>query len=79
MYYEYALFYVDGVFCIIDDPLCTMKVIQAKFKLKGDKIDGPAISLGADLSKMTNVYGQECWAMSSDKCCTAAVTNVEYV
>ena len=28
---------------------------------------------------MTNVDGQECWDMSSEKYCTAAVTNVESV
>ena len=35
--------------------------------------------LGADLSKMTNLNGQEYWDMSSDNYCTAVVTNVEYV
>ena len=35
--------------------------------------------LGAQLSKMTNVDGKYCWAMSSDKYCTSAVTNVESV
>ena len=67
MYYEYVLCYVDDVICIIDDPLCTMKGIQAKFKLKGYKIEEPDMYLGADFSKMTNVNGQECWDMSSDK------------
>ena len=35
--------------------------------------------LGVDFSNMTNVNGQECWAVSSEKYCTAAVTNVEPV
>ena len=35
--------------------------------------------LGAELSKMTNVDGKECWDISSDKYCTSAVTNVESV
>ena len=35
--------------------------------------------LSAELSNMTNVDGQECWAMSYDKYCTAAVINVESV
>ena len=35
--------------------------------------------LGAEMSNMINVDGQECWAMYSDKYCTAEVTNVEYV
>ena len=37
-YYEYYLFYVDGVLWFIDDLLHTMKSIQAKLELKGDKI-----------------------------------------
>ena len=28
---------------------------------------------------MTNVDGQECWAMSYDKYCTAELTNVGYI
>ena len=79
MYYEYVLCYVDDVLFISDDPLCTMKGIQAKFKLKGYKIEEHDMYLGAELSNMTNVHGQEYWDMSSDKYCTAAVTNVEYV
>ena len=35
--------------------------------------------LGAEFSKMTNVNGQQCWYMSSEKYCKAAETNVEYV
>ena len=38
MYYECVLLYVDGVICISDDPLRTMKYIHDKFKLKGEKI-----------------------------------------
>ena len=41
IYYGYVLFYVYGVFFISDDPLLTMKGIQAKFKLKGEKIEDP--------------------------------------
>ena len=60
MYYEYVLFYVDDLLCISDDTLCTMKVIQAKFKLKGDKIVESNMYLGAELPKMNNFDGQEC-------------------
>ena len=56
-----------------------MKGMQAKLKFKGEKIEEPDIYLGAELSKMTNVDGQECWDMSSDDYYTAEVTNVEYV
>ena len=79
IYYEYVLCYVDDVICISDDPLCTMKGITAKFKLKGDKIEEPDMYLGEELPKTKNVDGQDCWYISSDKYCTAAVTNVEYV
>ena len=46
MYYEYVLCYVDDVICISDDPIRTMKGIQVKFKLKGDKIEEPDMYLG---------------------------------
>ena len=35
--------------------------------------------ISAELSNMTNVDGQQCRAMSSDKYCAAAGTNVESV
>ena len=76
MYYEYVICYVDGVLCISDDPLCTMKGIQAKLKLKGYKIEKLDMYLGAYFSKTTNIDGQECWGISSDKYCMEAVTNV---
>ena len=79
MYYEYVLLYVDGVVFISDDPLCTMKSIQTIFKLGGDKIEKPDMYLGSQLSRMTNVDGQQCRGMFSDKYGTATVTNVEYL
>ena len=79
MYYEYVLCYVDDVICISDEHFHTMKSIQVKFKLKGGKIDKPDVYLGAQLSKITNVGGQYCWTVYSDKYCTAEVTNVESV
>ena len=57
MYYEYVLWYVDNVICVSDDPLYTMKCIQAKLKLKGENIEEPDMYLGEELSKMTNVAG----------------------
>ena len=79
MYHEYVLCYVDDVLCISDEPIHAMKVIQVKFKLKGEKIEEPDIYLGAEFSKITNVDGQEYWAMSYGKYCTTAVIDVEYV
>ena len=78
-YYKYVLCYVDDVLCISGDPMITMKGIQGKFKLKGDKIEEPDIYLGAKMSKMTNVNGIECWAFSSDQYCAAVVSNVESI
>ena len=46
--------------CISDEPICAMKVIQYKFKLKWDKIEEPDMYLEADFSDITNVDGQEC-------------------
>ena len=53
-----------------------MKVIQDKFKLKGYKIDESDVYLDAYFSKTTNLDGQEFWAVSYDKYCTASVTNM---
>ena len=63
-YWEYVLCYVDDVLSMSDNPLRTMKQIQSKFKLKDDKIEEPTNYLGADLSKMVNEDGDECWDMS---------------
>jgi len=75
-YYEYVLCYVDDVLCISDNPMATMEGIQKKFKLKDDKIEPPDMYLGAGLTKMHNESNLECWAMSSDQYCAAAVANV---
>ena len=40
-------------------------------------MDEPDMYLGAELSKIDNVDGDECWSMSSDKYCVAFVANVE--
>ena len=76
-YYEYVLCYVDDVLCISHDPMRTMKGVQSSFKLKDDKIEEPEDYLGAGLSKMITADGTECWSMSSEKYCRAAVVNVE--
>ena len=78
-YWEYVLCYVDDVLSINFDPMSTMKGIKAKFKLKGDKIEEPDTYLGANISKMDNENGEECWAMSSDSYCASLVKNVESV
>ena len=76
-YWEYLLAYVDDCCSISFDPVKTMKGIEAKFKLKDDKIEEPSVYLGAQISKMENSDGQECWAMSADTYCAAMVQNVE--
>ena len=76
-YWEYILCYVDDILCISHDPKRTMTLIQHKFKLKDDKMEPPDSYLGATISQMDNVHGDQCWAMSSDKYCAALVSNVE--
>jgi len=76
-YYEYVLCYVDDVLSISGDAMATMKEIQTVFKLKDDKIEEPTDYLGAVLGKMTLGDGRECWSMSSEKYCKAAVKNIE--
>ena len=63
--------------CMSHDAMMTMKGIQRSFKLKYDKIEEPKTYLGARLSKMTTANGTECWSMSSEAYCKAAVTNVQ--
>ena len=46
MQYEYVLCYVYDMLCISYDLFRTMKVIRAKSKLKGDKIEEPDMYLG---------------------------------
>ncbi len=75
-YYEYVLIYDDEVLYMSDQPQITMKGIQHNFKIKNDKIEEPSMYLGAEISKMHNETNKECWAMSSDKYCAAAVANV---
>ena len=78
-YWEYILCYVDDILAISQNPSSIMQCIQRKFKLKDDKFEEPSNYLGAELSIMDNEYGDQCWAMSSDKYCEALVTNVEEV
>ena len=47
--------------------------------MKGDKIDEPSVYLGANITKMVNEEGKECWAMGADDYCASAVQNVEKV
>ena len=67
---------MDAVFCISDNPMATMEGTQNQFKLKDDKIDPPDMYLGTGLTKIYNESNLECWAMSSDQYCAAAVANV---
>ena len=68
---------MDDMLCMSHDAMSTMKGIQISFKLKDDKIGEPETYLGAGLSKMTTANGTECWSMSSEAYCKAAVTNFE--
>ena len=54
-----------------------LKGIASKFELKDDKMETPEMYLGAQISRMQNNDGNLCWAMSSDKYCSAIVKNIE--
>ena len=54
-----------------------LKCIRIHFKLKEDKIEEPSTYLGANMSKMINFEGTECWAISSNEYCASSVANVE--
>jgi hypothetical protein len=54
-----------------------MKSIQERFKLKGGKYGPPMSYLGAQLSKMTNANGTECWTLSSHKYIEESVKTVQ--
>ena len=71
------LVYIDDVLYISGKPKSTMDGLQAKFKLKDDKIEEPSRYLGADLTQMTNTETKSCWTMSSDSYCQAAVKNID--
>ena len=78
-YWEYILCYVDDVLSISERPNATLQLVSQRFKLKDDKMAEPEMYLGAEVSKMDNIDGDSCWAMSSDKYCDALVKNVEDV
>ena len=78
-YYEYIVCYVDDIMSISHNPMDGINGIKHRFTLKDDKAEKPEIYLGAELSKLVNNEGSDCWAMSADKYCAAAVDTVEDV
>ena len=75
-YYKYVLCYVDDILAISHKAKDVLKVVQAIFKLKDDKIEPPDMYLGATLSIMED-NGIQGWCMASDKYVKAAIENVE--
>ena len=68
-YYDMALFYVDDVLVITEEPMKTMDGIRAVFMLKGDKAEKPDMYLGESLSELETADGTKFWTMSSEKIC----------
>ena len=56
-YWEYVLCYINNVLSISHKPEHTMKGIEAKFKLKDNKMEEPNVYLGTELSRMDNEQG----------------------
>ena len=76
-YYKLVLCYVDNVLAISHDPTKTMDKASRSFTLKNEKAVDPETYLGASLAKTATTDGVECWTMSSEKYCKAAVQNVK--
>ena len=76
-YWEYVLINIDNILNVSYNPTSTMNLIQAKFKLKNDKMKPPETYLGATLSKIHNIKGNSCWVISSSNYYATFVTNVE--
>ena len=76
-YHKMVLCYVDDIFAISTTPMKTIEVIEAVFKLKGDKADVTDMYLGALIHKVETADGTECWVMSAEKYVKATVENVE--
>ena len=74
--YEYVLVYSDDLIMIGLHPEETAAQISQHFKFKGDAAEKPAQYLGANVGMMT-VVGVDCWYMSSDEYCKAAINNIE--
>ena len=75
-YYEYLLCYVDDVLCVSHDPDFTMKQVQEKFELKGNKWDDVEVYLGARITNKVH-EGTKLWTMSSHDYLKSAIKEVE--
>ena len=75
--YDLVLCYVDNVLAISHDPMKAIDGFRRSFTLKDNKAEEPETYLAASLEKMATDAGVDCWTMSSEKYCKAAVQNVE--
>ena len=75
-YYEMVLCYVNDILCVLHKPLYTMESISKTFTLKDNKVEPPDIYLGAKIWKISTSNGANCWTMSPEEYCCAAVKNV---
>ena len=75
-YYEYILVYVDDILVISDDHKIVMEHIQVNFKFKDNKVEPPAMYIGAKLKK-NNIENCEYWTMSTYEYIQAAIKNVQ--
>ena len=77
IYWQYILCYVNDILCINHDLKRTLQQIQAKFKLKDDKMKELELYLSAEMSKIDNEHWEKCQAISSDKYCGLMVKNIK--
>ena len=76
-YYEMLLCYVDDILLCSHSPDPTIKQLKGKFRLKEDSLGAPQHYLGAQIKIFSDMYGKECYAMSSDEYVANAVKVVE--
>ena len=79
---QYVLVYVDNLLIVSHDPYIVMKHLQQRYTIKPDSIKLPDKYLGAEIQCYTipntnNLENCDRWAMSPDKYCKCAVTEVK--
>ena len=68
---------MDDIPCISHATAPVMKDLVTPYRLKEGSIGPPTIYLEANIATMENLYGKECWAMSSDSYIQNAIKIVD--
>ena len=75
-YYEYAMTYVDDILAISLNPREVLEGLKSdRIKFKNDKIEVPAMYLGAKIQEK-EINGHSCWTIGSVDYINAAITTI---